>query len=687
MTSHQNVAAAERDAATLPETWMTHFRGRGTLRAVPNDIAVIYARYSTDKQTETSVERQAEICAEYIQRTGRTMLKIYADRAQSGNSYDGRVDLDAMLEGARKGEFGVLVIENVDRLARNLAILSVVFKELESLGIEIHQPGRGKLGLTDIAFQGLMGDEGRRVLVERTSYAKLQMARKGLVPHMCYGYAKVPGQPGHRTIVKDQSETIKLIYQMRLDGLDPMQIAHSLNSRPVVDRTWTNTGIADLLANPLYYGVLAFNRKTLQKNKDGGYSVRMRPREEWILTPVPHLRIVEQDVWEAAQAIRDAARRPGDIKRSPGRPRGGKYLLSGKVKCPDCGGNMVIGPMKRFFTFRCGNRFSKGTCQNPDYVRVDELEGVVIRQLAEKVLDPRCTEAYVAAYNETREAARRDHTKQRSDLESELVRLFAELDEVWDKRKTPGFNATYLDWKQGELNKQVDRVQRQLQSLPSQPRPIGLDHERMTMLREAVAGMETVLPFRATDEAGQRVAAAFRGLIERVVVRRTGFAEFTSEIHLTIMPLLEGIDHVPREVSDKMILRAEYRRKGTRYDLTDRVGIDLARMERGEFALRDHEWQAVRALVPENVLKGDKRLGPWSLKLLIEAKIFLWSTGAPSRSLPNRYGPFYLVRYRLEKLKTLGYWRDIALTLITLEPDRYAVLFAEATREPSAARS
>lgn len=680
MTTSNIMRSLNETVAALPETWMSHHRGRTMTKEVPNSIAVVYGRYSTDKQSETSVERQVEICGEYIQRTGRTLHRVYADRAMSGSTTDGRVELDAMLEDARKGIFGVLVVENVDRLARNLAILSVVFKELEAIGVEIHQPGRGKLSITDIAFQGLMGDEGRRLLVERTSYAKLQMVRKGLIPHMSYGYTKVPGQPGLRTIVPHEAETVRSIFQLRLEGLNPMQIAASLNSRSIVDKTWTNGGIIHLLANPLYNGVLVFNQKTMEKNTvTGGYSVRMRPSEEWIVSPVPHMRIVDQDVWEAVQAIGHSARRPNYSRKTSQISTRSKYLLSGKVKCPECGGNMVVGPMKSFFTFRCSNRQTKLICQNPDRIRVDELESVVIQHIADNILDPGCTEAYVAAYNETREASHREYATTRKHLTNEVERLFAELDRTWDEDRTRGYELNYLAWKRQKLTAELQKAQHDLASLPGRPQPVGLEMGRMTMLREAVAGMQTKLPFQPGDEAGFRLASALRGLIKQVVARRTTFGSFECDIHLTILPLLDGSGHAPREMSDTLILHASYRRETKPYIDSEQARANIARLESGEFALRDQEWEAVRNLVPANTFRTMKNSPPWSLRLLIEAQIFMLMTGAPMLYIPSRFGVHFLVRYRLQRLSNLGIWRKIALTLTSLDPDRYKAELAEVT--------
>lgn len=681
MKNSKNIRT-QMSASALPEVWISNRPNRPEMVVAPNDVAVTYSRYSTDKQSDLSVERQEEKCEAYALRTGRTVLRKYADRARSGNSTVGRDDLERMLESARAREFGVLVVENVDRLARNLSILSAVFKELEGLGIEMHQPERGRLGLTDIAFQGLMGDEGRRLLMERTSYAKFQMARNALVPAGCaYGYATVPGHPGHRTIVEMEAEVVRQMYAMRLDGLRPAQIAACLNNRPHIDRTWTYCGIMGVLANPIYNGHIVYNQKSHRKDaKTGRSKVVMHPRSEWIVTRLEDLRIVDREVWEAVQVATHHAKKKGRVAQQPIPHCGRKYLLSNKVKCHSCGGNMSIRFGRQCRVFKCTSQVTTGICKSRQRVRVDDLERTVIDQVAAHVLDPRCAEAYIDAYNRTRTESRRDHGVARERLNAELGRLSRELDETWEERNTEGYSETYLVNKRRKLSTQYDAVEGKLAAMPDQPRPVGLDERRMTMLREAAAGMTATLPFRPNDENGLRLSAAFRELVERIVVRRTGLSSFEGELHLTIAPLLDGSEHSHIDLPGKLVLPLSHRSKGRAYAVSDQARIDLARLENGDFALRDHEWDAVRHLIPVDYIMGRRRRGTWDPRNTVEAYLYVLISGAPWQSMPSRFGPYHLVRYCALKLIDDGIWRLIAETLTGLDPLRFNPELAEAGR-------
>lgn len=48
--------------------------------------AVIYARYSSDSQTEQSIEGQLRVCHEYAKQHDTVILDAYIDRAMTGTN-------------------------------------------------------------------------------------------------------------------------------------------------------------------------------------------------------------------------------------------------------------------------------------------------------------------------------------------------------------------------------------------------------------------------------------------------------------------------------------------------------------------------------------------------------------------------------------------------------------------------
>ena len=78
--------------------------------------AALYARYSTDKQREASIEDQARNCRRIVEREGWQLGKIYQDQAMSGSRVD-RTSYLAMLADAKD--------RKVHRAVKNLMTRSI----------------------------------------------------------------------------------------------------------------------------------------------------------------------------------------------------------------------------------------------------------------------------------------------------------------------------------------------------------------------------------------------------------------------------------------------------------------------------------------------------------------------------------------------------------------------------------
>ena len=83
--------------------------------------AAIYARFSTDLQSDRSIDDQLALCRSWSEREGYTIVGTYSDRARSGASVFGRDGLFRLLEDARAGQFNAIVVEALDRLSRDQA--------------------------------------------------------------------------------------------------------------------------------------------------------------------------------------------------------------------------------------------------------------------------------------------------------------------------------------------------------------------------------------------------------------------------------------------------------------------------------------------------------------------------------------------------------------------------------------
>lgn len=101
--------------------------------------AVIYARFSSDKQTEDSIEAQVRACREYAATNGISILCVYSDEAisGSGSKTSQRAQYQKMLRDCEKGMFKTILIHKYDRVARNLGEHVNLEKRLHDKGIEL----------------------------------------------------------------------------------------------------------------------------------------------------------------------------------------------------------------------------------------------------------------------------------------------------------------------------------------------------------------------------------------------------------------------------------------------------------------------------------------------------------------------------------------------------------------------
>ncbi len=82
--------------------------------------AVIYARFSSDRQREESIEGQIRECTAYAQQQGITIIDTYIDRAKSASKdTDKREDFLRMIRDSSRHLFEAVLVWKLDRFARS----------------------------------------------------------------------------------------------------------------------------------------------------------------------------------------------------------------------------------------------------------------------------------------------------------------------------------------------------------------------------------------------------------------------------------------------------------------------------------------------------------------------------------------------------------------------------------------
>src|SRR5262245_42889019 len=335
----------------------------------------IYARYSSDLQRAASIEDQVLVCTERAIREKWTIAATYTDRGISGASQL-RAGYQKLLDGARKGEFDIVLAEALDRISRDQEHVASFFKLMSFAGIRIVTLTEGEISELHVGLKGTMNALFLKDLADKTRRGlrgRVEQGRSG--GGLCYGYRIIEnGERGGREVHQAEAAVVRRIFMDFAAGKSPRRIAAELNREGISGpggRPWGDTTIrghalrgTGVLRNELYVGRLVCNRLRYSKDPATGRRVsRINPREEWICRDVPELRIVDDNLLNCVQTRLGAIRSSERVAKARATKfwayRRPQHLLTGKGVCGVCGGpTALIG--KDYLACSAARR--QGTC-------------------------------------------------------------------------------------------------------------------------------------------------------------------------------------------------------------------------------------------------------------------------------------------------------------------------------------
>jgi site-specific DNA recombinase len=359
---------------------------------------VIYARYSSDLQSKASIEDQVRICRESIERQSGSVVEVFADYAISGGSLRNRPQMQALLNAAKGKRFDCVVTEALDRISRDQEDVAAIFKRLRHADVKLVTLAEGEITELHVGLKGTMNALFLKDLAQKTRRGQRGRVEIGKVPGgNSYGYRIVRKilengsiSTGEREIDPVEAEIVRRIFREYAEGMAPRQIATRLNCEAIPSPRggeWNASTINGsrlrrngILNNELYRGWITYNRQRFVKDPDTGRRVaRPNPENEWVTKEVPTLRLVDDDLWNRVQKIKQRySSRWGNKRQTK------KRLLSGLLRCGRCGGGMTTSKHDRYY---CSARREKGTCDANRGIEAAELEARVLNGLTEILLD------------------------------------------------------------------------------------------------------------------------------------------------------------------------------------------------------------------------------------------------------------------------------------------------------------
>ncbi len=324
--------------------------------------AVVYARFSSHRQGEQSIEGQVAEAERYAAAHGLTIIHVYADRAQTGRN-DNREQFQLMLADAAKNKFDALIVWKTDRIGRNKEEIALNKYHLKKNGVKIYYvaemiPDTPEGIILESVIEGMAAYYSEQLSqnVKRGRRASAEKAQciGGTRP---LGYKT--GSDKKYIIDPNYAPIVKFVFEEYAKGQTISQIVHTLNEkgyRTLKGRPFTNNSLSTMLKNEKYIGVYAYKDEVRIENA------------------IP--QIVDTETFYKVQEMLKYNQRAAAHKNAKT-----EYLLTEKLFCGKCGAMMVgvcgtSGTGNRHYYYSCNNQRKK-KC-NKKLVRQEWIENLVL---------------------------------------------------------------------------------------------------------------------------------------------------------------------------------------------------------------------------------------------------------------------------------------------------------------------
>lgn len=342
--------------------------------------------------------------------------------------------------------FDVVVVFSTSRFSRNMAESALYKAMLRKQGVTVQSVTEPiPEGEGDIAE--LMAQIAEKLLEFNANMTSLQIAKSthegqlrttekgfhggGQAP---YGYERVrvedpdgnldrDGNVKQYTtfeVIPEEAEVVRRIFRLYVQEAKSYRaIAHKFNEEGIQSpggTTWAPSAVRTILFNENYTGCRVWNQTRRNKRKNRRTKV---PKEsnEWVRTPDAHERIVDQEMWEAVRKMAERRKEEREhAQKDDDRMTRSVYMLTGLLKCKECGANYVMSTRKNrgkvYRYYRCSSNANRGTCQNRRMVSMLRVERGVLNILSKRLMTKKMIDTVL---REIENHTNRDHYSEADD--------------------------------------------------------------------------------------------------------------------------------------------------------------------------------------------------------------------------------------------------------------------------------
>ena len=622
----------------------------------------LYARYSTGKQKQKSIDRQISIVAAYMLSLGYAVYILYSDPAKSARSMH-REALQRLLADCRAGRIKIIMVEDFDRWSREIFDAVQLCEELIDLGVEFHSAGDRKALSKKEAIEAALkaeSDRERRNLIltmGRFQHAAAGGAHSGEF----FGYRYGPDK-GFLVPYKPEADVIVAIFEMARAGVSYRKIGQAMKARgapgPTPGCRWTHATVGNLLRQIAYTGRIWYPfTKTIYNRKDNTTTKVLRHPSEMTRKHFEEMRIVPDEIFFEI----NARRRSLDAG-----PHGPPYFLEGKVSC-DCPG---VGRQRFNVSSRqlvCGRHALSEPCPGRSHsVMTVPVERAVLAAIGDKVRSVVDGHDFARAVDRSLQEAAARRRSERTEVEATIAALSAEMMRLLDQELNDEFPADILAERARTLEAERASARAKLSSLPELPEAMGAE-ERLRALADALAALSLGRrPFRPGTAGEASLSSALARLVAQVGIVRAGLPTGVMRLNIALdfaaflhedaqnRPTALGAQVVEVEVIQFMGRHARFAQ-----------AADEVRA-RGLHRIDDGRWAMVADSLPD-VTSRHREAGHISTRDVVDALLLRLLTGMPI--LSTAAGDPYAVTRALHRFAYAMGDRILLDTLGAKDPD------------------
>lgn len=360
-----------------------------------------YCRVSTDLEDQiTSYYSQITYYTDYIKKNKDwKFVGIYADEGISGTQVKKRAEFIRMLNDCNAGLIDMIIAKSISRFARNTVDTLNTVRTLRELGIDVFFE---KENIHTIKMNNEMFLTLYSAFAQAESESTAENVRMGNIAKMkrgepcgkagCYGL-NWNNELKEMTIIKDEAEIIKKIFQLYLKGHGTTLIAQKLMEEgvkaPGGGLTWHPGTIKDILRNVKYVGDIC-GQRFFSESPLTHKQIRNRGQKPMYYVENHHEGIIDRETFNKAQKIYNSR----SIKIKDGKIYCEKfslrYVFSSMIYCECCGQRYVrrVSPYKNkdgvihtnaYWACSTKTSYKKAcNCKYSETIREEELKSLFL---------------------------------------------------------------------------------------------------------------------------------------------------------------------------------------------------------------------------------------------------------------------------------------------------------------------